>query len=272
MKLVALGVSLGAAGSAFSVAGCGNDDGGDDEEIAAIEDTIATINQASLDLDVETFLKYVTANALETVYFTTVEQAHEDPMLSFGSDAEGDLFVAEEITVDGDTARVLGDEADAGEEPLVAPYYALLVKEDGLWKLDAVELADAQAPSGAAKVSIVLTDFNFEVDDDAFEVGKPVLFEVKNEGEQTHHFGLFKLEPDVDLDAALNSDEEVGGITDIGFQGPWAPGQGSDVAYTENLEAGRYALICFLPDETADSPEEAPPHFALGMVHDFTVE
>ena len=56
----------------------------------------------------------------------------------------------------------------------------------------------------------------------------------------------------------------------MGVKVPVLPGAGAKMAVPE-LEAGRYALICFLPD-TSVPGEEKPPHFALGMVSEFTVE
>ena len=59
----------------------------------------------------------------------------------------------------------------------------------------------------------------------------------------------------------------------IGFLGvkvPVIPGARAKMAVPE-LESGRYALICFLPD-TSVPGEEQPPHFVLGMVSEFEVE
>ena len=63
-------------------------------------------------------------------------------------------------------------------------------------------------------------------------------------------------------------DPEVFGF--LGVKVRVLPGAGAKMAVPE-LEAGRYALICFLPD-TSVPGEEKPPHFALGMVSEFTVE
>ena len=63
-------------------------------------------------------------------------------------------------------------------------------------------------------------------------------------------------------------DPEVIGF--LGVKVPILPGTGAKMPIPE-LEPGRYALICFLPD-TSVPGEEQPPHFALGMVSEFEVE
>jgi hypothetical protein len=262
---------LAVAALTASAAACDDDGGGGDEEAEAeVQAAIDTLNQASLDLDADVFLAGVTQNALETIFYTDEEQAREDPLTSFGSESEDDFLIAQDISVDGDTAEVV-------EEPrpgtLVAPTIYTFIRDDGAWKLDSARAGDAEAPDGAVTVSLTMREFEFEIDDDAFEAGKPVLFEVENAGEQHHHFGFFKLDEGVNLEEALASgEEEVEGIEDLGFIGPVAPGDDGHAAYTEPLEPGRYAFICFLPDESAGNPEEAPPHFALGMVHEVTLE
>jgi hypothetical protein len=264
---------LAVAALSASAAACDDDGGGDEEAEADVQASIDAINQASLALDTDEWLKYVTPNAMETVFYTTEEQAREDPMTAYGSESEDDFFVASEITVDGETAEAV--EALGPEDgPLLAPSVILLVKEDDVWKIDGARAGDAEAPDGAVTVSVVMREFEFEIDDDAFEAGKPVLFEVENDGEQAHHFGFFKLDEGVNLEEALASEEDEApeGITDLGFIGPMRPGDDGKAAFTENLEPGRYAFVCFLPDESAEDPEEAPPHFALGMVHEVTVE
>ena len=60
------------------------------------------------------------------------------------------------------------------------------------------------------------------------------------------------------------------GIGVLGGKVPVLPGADAKMAIPE-LEPGRYALICFLPDQSAPG-REGPPHFALGMVSEFEVE
>ena len=78
------------------------------------------------------------------------------------------------------------------------------------------------------------------------------------------------------MDSSIINNKKVSifiGSEVIGFLGvkvPVIPGARAKMAVPE-LESGRYALICFLPD-TSVPGEEQPPHFVLGMVSEFEVE
>jgi hypothetical protein len=84
-----------------------------------------------------------------------------------------------------------------------------------------------------------------------------------NVGTEMHEMVLFKLPANLDLKAALNSEEEP----PIEFLGATvaAPGQTAPTLLVDSLAAGRYAMVCFF--ET----EEGTPHWQLGMLADFTV-
>jgi hypothetical protein len=58
--------------------------------------------------------------------------------------------------------------------------------------------------------------------------------------------------------------EFIGGTNDV------AAGESSNIVFVAPLEAGRYVMVCFLPD--TDEGPEGTPHFAKGMVKEFTVE
>jgi hypothetical protein len=262
--LVVAGIAL-----AFGVAACG-DDGNDAEEWASVRASLDAINQASLKGDAESFLKYITPRGLETVIFATEEEVREFPVV-ISSESEGGFFKVGTIKIDGEKAVVT--EGPRDDLVLFAPRALDMIKEGGVWKIDGGRMRDAGKPDGAVTVPVKMGDFHFEIDDSRFRVGKPVLFEVKNDGTQPHHFVLFKLAPGVDLEAALAAEGEVPGFEHIGGVGVWKPGESSDVALTRPLEAGsRYVFVCFLPDTSAANPAEAPPHFVLGMVHEVTVK
>jgi uncharacterized cupredoxin-like copper-binding protein len=102
-----------------------------------------------------------------------------------------------------------------------------------------------------------------------------VTLDIRNVGHAIHEVAMAKLKPGKTLDdvkAALEQqDESAFGeiaegdspIDDLGS----AQFPGTNFAITgANVEAGEYALICFVPNE------EGTPHFSLGMVGTFTVD
>jgi hypothetical protein len=121
--------------------------------------------------------------------------------------------------------------------------------------------------SGAAEpqsdVTIDLADFNFNVSGDLTPGAHTI--RVNNGGGQVHEAILVKLNEGVTADDYLNAPPgspppaaSLGGTTGI------AVGDRNFVA--AELTPGNYALFCFFPD-----PATHAPHFALGMVAEFTV-
>ena len=64
--------------------------------------------------------------------------------------------------------------------------------------------------------------------------------------------------------------EGEGAFEFLGVKVPILPNRSAKMAVPE-LSSGRYALVCFLPDQAAPEGEGAP-HMAMGMVSEFTVE
>lgn len=104
-------------------------------------------------------------------------------------------------------------------------------------------------------------------------------FEFDNQGNEVHEMILFRINDDVDETVeellALPEEEAMTKTRFIGVAFA-APG-GSDTTFLE-LEAGRYAMLCFVPVGTVDMSalegEEMPEgqrHFTQGMVAQFEV-
>ena len=55
------------------------------------------------------------------------------------------------------------------------------------------------------------------------------------------------------------------------FKGEAFAAAGDSSKTLASLDAGDYAMVCFLPIGSPDV-EDGPPHFTEGMVHEFTVE
>lgn len=136
----------------------------------------------------------------------------------------------------------------------------------GMHKTIQVEKADAEAKAPGHDTTLGLHDFSFDMPEP--EAGLQVV-QMTNEGGQPHEAALIKLEE---------------GATAMDFIGSFAPdaqgpppGRGAggftgiepgETAYFQiDLEQGDYAYICFLAD-----PEDGEPHFAKGMIKEFTVE
>jgi ketosteroid isomerase-like protein len=118
-------------------------------------------------------------------------------------------------------------------------------------------------PEGSADLRIDLTEFALGVSG-ALTAG-PHVIRINNQGTQQHEAYLVRLNEGVTVDQYLNTPPTepppavgLGGITGI------MPGAHQYVSLW--LEPGHYALFCFLPD-----PASHAPHFALGMIQEFTV-
>ncbi len=91
---------------------------------------------------------------------------------------------------------------------------------------------------------------------------------MQNGGQDLHHMTLLKLSDGrsaQDLVAHLLDQHAVPDwATTAGGPNAFEPGQGGEA--TVRLEAGRYAIACFIPNR------EGIPHFALGMITELMVE
>jgi hypothetical protein len=118
-----------------------------------------------------------------------------------------------------------------------------------------------------ASISIKQVDYQF-VFSRRIEPGTHTI-EVVNHGTQPHEAVIVKLAQGATVKDAIASFEPgyagpplgelVGGITGIE--------KGRHVHFTGEFQAGRYGLICFIPDATTGRP-----HFLHGMTTEFTVE
>lgn len=129
---------------------------------------------------------------------------------------------------------------------------------------EAAEETEEAAEGGAAEVTGVEFEFQFEA---GSITTSTTGLNFVNGGEQVHELVFFNAEEDLDLEAALASeDEEAVGFTEIGGTGA-EPGGTGEIVFEEPLVPGRYVMLCFVPDEA-----DGEPHFTKGMVADFTIE
>ena len=107
-----------------------------------------------------------------------------------------------------------------------------------------------------------------------------VAFVFDNTGEELHEMIIFKINDEsLTVEQLLEMPEEEA-MTQVTFTGVgFAEVGGEDIVFAD-LEAGRYAVVCFIPVGTKsfeDLPEDdseatQPPHFTQGMVAEFSVE
>lgn len=130
--------------------------------------------------------------------------------------------------------------------------------------LTVTEAGGAAALEPKAEVTVDLTEFALAVPG-PITAGEHVI-RFSNMGLQIHEAYLVKLNDGVTADDYLSAPLDapppavsLGGITGI------APGAHQYVSVT--LEPGNYAIFCFFPD-----PNSHAPHFALGMIREFSVK
>jgi hypothetical protein len=131
---------------------------------------------------------------------------------------------------------------------------------------------DSAKPVAAAvphQMTILATDYNFDAPDQV-PAGMMTVHLVDN-GSELHHVSFIALKDGksmADLEQAIKAmkpnDPSPSWMVDHGGVNAPHPGGGMASA-TQMLEAGSYALICFIP-----SPDGVP-HFAKGMVRALTV-
>lgn len=117
-----------------------------------------------------------------------------------------------------------------------------------------------------ADVTVSLTEYDFEF--------TPVLapgahtIRVDNNGSQAHEIQVWRLAPGKSVeDFMAYLEKNLQGDPPGGWIGGVSELEAGDHAYfTASLEAGEYALICFVTDE-----KDGKPHFAHGMLKQITV-
>jgi hypothetical protein len=132
------------------------------------------------------------------------------------------------------------------------------------WKIDDESPVPLAIPSNVTAVDLRLQEYAFVYDRNQLANGN-VAFRVSNVGREPHEVVLTRLAPDVNFLQAIQSDDPPPGVEIIANAGPYGPGEGTNLVFTQPLSAGRYGLVCFI------SAPNGLPHAFLGMVSEFTV-
>lgn len=124
----------------------------------------------------------------------------------------------------------------------------------------------AGACGGGGGINATLSNFKIVLGSSSAKTGE-VTFKIKNEGPSTHEFVVFKT--DLAPDALPTKDEN--GVTIVDEEGAGVEAidekedipSGSSTSLKVNLAAGKYVLICNIPDDGG--------HYENGMHVGFTV-
>ncbi len=261
--LVVMAAALAIAAMLLSAA-CGDDDE------AEIEAEVEAAVQAAFDSwnvkDLDGVLAAFTDAGLISVFGEEGQPVEE---VKFGLE----FFVGvplitnaeySETTVDGDTATtevqaVFGMAFDADRYTLV--------RQDGTWKVDRTDNVAVEIPDGTETIEAETFEFAFNIDTRALAAATgPVAIAIDNIGTQPHELAIIRVPADADILALF----ETGGgpeVEFIGQAGPLEPGESLNLVFTQALEPGRYAILCFLRDIT-EGPD-GTPHVFKGMMAEF---
>ncbi len=284
LRLAAAGLLLtGAAG--FVACGDDDDDGGDadstpaataaaTQEVSAEEEAV---QQVFLDAsekwnadDLEGFVVYFTDEGLISSFGGgegTVEDAKASLEGFLGTqDLANQTFL--DTTITGETATM---DTTFSLGPVLLHSNFGLVQVEGDWKLNSEESnLPVDVPEGTTVVPVDMNEFAYGVDTNAIvDATGAFALEAKNVGEQVHMLGLASIPADAVIEDILQ-EEDPEGVQFIAGGEDIAAGETGNIVFVAPLDAGRYIMVCFLPD-TAEGPE-GTPHFMKGMVKEFTIE
>jgi len=140
-----------------------------------------------------------------------------------------------------------------------------MIKDGDDWKFDGQEFISPDIPDSVTTVQLDAAEFSLTFDAAQASSGH-IAFQMANVGAQQHHVTMEQVPEGLNIEEALQSEEEPEGLVHIGSTPPLDPGDTRNIVLTEDLPPGRYVLLCFLPDT------DGTPHALKGMWKDFTVE
>jgi hypothetical protein len=244
-------------------------------EDAAIEDAVRGAMDAYNSGDAEAFYAALTDEGVAS--FLSIFGLPTDDLEAAKAEAapfigEDPIEVVEVTVTEADdssaTAELIGEASGILEGDRFS-----LVMAAGEWKIDAIELFAVSPEIGPeyATVDMGLAEFEFDLEDETVPAG-PVAFVLQNNGEQPHEAVLARVDEGVDILEEIQTEEEqepegvevLGGVFNVD------PGSSYNLIFTEELEPGRYAFVCFLPN--LEEGPDGTPHALLGMWREFRVE
>ena len=243
----------------------------EDEVFEVVTKMASIVGPGGTQEDHDFYLEHITDNFNASWGYPTVADCAADIEECIG-DNSFDPPGKDTIKVDGDKATVtivIGHVTPTGDSVKWA-YDLTLVKQNGVWKGDTMTAGDDEIPSGIGLVPLELNEmvFSYDPTDSRIRSGR-FAFDIENKGDQVHEAVLARIKRNVPLMELMKSGDREA-LDFLGAKVPILPGADARMAIPE-LEPGRYALICHLPDQSVPGVD-GPPHFALGMVSEFIVE
>jgi hypothetical protein len=242
-------------------AACEDDgDGSSGEEAGEVEAAVRAAADAWNGEDIEGFLALFTDNALETMFDSTREE------LSTGL-AEYPIGEPQWTVDEFSDTSVDGEQASTNTQWFMgqvgAPTIFSLVLQNDVWVIDNREPTTGDT-GGATAVDLSTSEYAFIPAMPEVASGN-VAFNVSNVGGEEHEVFIAKVPEDLDIEQALRSEEQPEGVVDLGALVGLNPGVEATLLFQEELEPGRYTLLCFVANA------EGTPHAFLGMIGEFSV-
>jgi hypothetical protein len=228
-----------------------------------VEEDVRAAFEAANEMDVDEFFTFWTDAGLEAEFQGTRDDIRQAPEEFLGGGVN--VAAMRNTTVNGADATT--DVDLEYEEQALSGRKLTLVLEDDKWRINGTQLNNVVPPANARRVQVDMTEFQFIFSPADFQSGAPIEVVARNVGGQEHEIAFVKAPDDLDLQAALESPEEPEGLVFLGFVAG-KPGETFNFATTNNLEPGRYVMVCFFPD-TSDPAET--PHALKGMTADFRI-
>jgi plastocyanin len=205
----------------------------------------------------------------------------DDFFASFEKVMTGEAPIPDWLSFPGGIAGIPGGQSASAVLDLEPGNFLVLSLEEapGSDQVDAergmVHMLTVTEPEGPA-AEVPETDMTVSMNDFSFAPSAnlkagPQMIKFENKGKQPHEAVVMRLAEGVTADDFVemaSADEWPDGpppVTAAGGGAPLDPGGTSYVSM--DLEPGKYMVICYVPD-----PEGGMPHFAKGMVDEFTVE
>ena len=277
--LARVALLAGAGLAALALAACGDDDNGSDSsksETQAFNVTLGAdgkltgveglksgltkitfTNQAKGNHDLQ-LVKVDGAQTVNDVLKVTTAEDAKIPTWLHGAGGVGSIASGKSASV----TQVL----DGGK------YYVLAEPDEGAKPVTAALDVSGGKGSGtlpSTPATITASEYTFKAS--GLKSGQQQI-EFADAGEQLHHAIFFQLKPGATLAQAkkfLTSDNASGSPPFKG-EGPTTStavlDSGGKQVFGANLQAGKYALVCFLPDRTGGAP-----HVAKGMITEVDV-
>ena len=279
-------------GAAFAVvvlamAACGGDDGGGEPQVLSFE--LTPLSGGAFEI---TGGGPVEAGLVRVEYKNSSENTADAQLIQMDGDqtvADALEAIASESGVTPDWLHAVGG---AGQIAVGATGVAELVLDEGTYHLvdvgepdgddvmsnaengatTTIEVSggDEGAELPAVDASIEMADYNFVPD--GLKAGTN-RFLLTNTGEEIHHTLMVPITGDAtigDVGEFLLSEGQPSGPPPLDFAkvtGTSALDGGREQVQELELEAGRYAFLCFITDRAG-----GPPHIAKGMLREVTIQ